>query len=63
MSAAWRGAGFLPKSTIPYLVQSTDGPLESARISFPRGHCFNGPIQCLTWGKNQAQPARAHLDA
>jgi len=47
----------------PYLVQSTDGPLESARISCPLGHCFNGPIPCLTWGKNQAQPARAHLDA
>ncbi len=42
----------------PYLVQSTDGPLESAR-----GHCFDGPIQSLTWDKNQAQPACAQRGA
>jgi hypothetical protein len=41
----------------PYLVQSTDGPLASARTKCPRGHCFNGTIQSLTWDKNQAQPA------
>jgi hypothetical protein len=38
----------------PYLVQSTDGPLESARIRCPRGHCFSGPIQSLTRDNNQA---------
>jgi hypothetical protein len=43
----------------PYLVPSTDGPLESARIRCPRGHCFNGPIQSLTWDNNPAQPAWA----
>jgi hypothetical protein len=43
----------------PYLIQSTDGPLENARIRCPRGHCFNGPIQPLTRDSNQAQPAWA----
>lgn len=36
-----------------YTVSSTDGPLESARIRCPRGHCFNGPIESLTWYKGQ----------
>ena len=31
-----------------YLMRSTDGPLESARIRCPRGHWFNGPIESLT---------------
>ena len=31
-----------------YTMDSTDGPLESAMISCPRGHQFNGPIECLT---------------
>ena len=31
-----------------YTVRSTDGPLESAKIRCPRGHCFNGPIESLT---------------
>jgi hypothetical protein len=30
-----------------YSMQSTDGPLESAKIRCPRGHCFNGPIEAL----------------
>jgi hypothetical protein len=30
-----------------YLMRSTDGPLESARIRCPRGHCFNGPVESL----------------
>jgi hypothetical protein len=34
-----------------YTVSSTDGPLESARIRCPRGHCFNGPLESLTWEK------------
>jgi hypothetical protein len=29
-------------------MNSTDGPLESAKISCPRGHHFNGPIEYLT---------------
>ena len=28
-----------------YLMRSTDGPLESARIRCPRGHWFNGPVE------------------
>ena len=31
-----------------YLMSSTDGALESARIRCPRGHWFNGPIESLT---------------
>jgi hypothetical protein len=31
-----------------YAMDSTDGPLECAKISCPRGHHFNGPIECLT---------------
>ena len=34
-----------------YLMRSTDGPLESARIRCPRGHWFNGPVESLTFGK------------
>jgi hypothetical protein len=31
-----------------YLMRSTDGPLECARIRCPCGHFFNGPIESLT---------------
>jgi hypothetical protein len=30
-----------------YLMRSTDGPLDSARIRCPRGHWFNGPVESL----------------
>ena len=30
-----------------YVMRSTDGPLESARIRCPRGHWFNGPLESL----------------
>jgi hypothetical protein len=30
-----------------YRLQSTDGPLDSARIRCPRGHWFNGPLESL----------------
>ena len=30
-----------------YLMRSTDGPLECARIRCPCGHFFNGPIESL----------------
>ena len=39
-----------------YTVESTDGPLEGARIRCPRGHFFNGPVEFLTWERS-AQPA------
>ena len=51
-----RGAGRcgLPAAVeYRYLVSSTDGPMESARIRCPRGHCFNGPLESLTWEKDQ----------
>lgn len=35
-----------------YAVQSSDGPLESAKIRCPRGHWFNGPVESLTWDRN-----------
>jgi len=41
-----------------YTVSSTDGPLESAKIRCPRGHCFNGPLESLTWDKGQTQAAQ-----
>ena len=37
-----------------YTIRSTDGPLESAKIRCPRGHCFNGPIDALLWDKTPA---------
>ena len=30
-----------------YRVQSTEGPLESARVGCPRGHWFNGLLEVL----------------
>ena len=30
-----------------YIMRSTDGLLECARIRCPRGHWFNGPIESL----------------
>jgi hypothetical protein len=47
----------------PYLAQSTDGPLESARIRCPRGHYFNGPIKSLARYKSQARAAPAQRGA
>jgi hypothetical protein len=40
-----------------YTMNSTDGPLESAKISCPRGHHFNGPIDCLTVPEQSAATA------
>lgn len=31
-----------------YVMRSTDGPLESAQIRCPVGHCFNGPVESLS---------------
>jgi hypothetical protein len=41
-----------------YILNSTDGPLEGAKIRCARGHSFNGPIECLT-----VQPAAAAVSA
>jgi hypothetical protein len=36
-----------------FLMNSTDGPLESAMIRCPSGHFFNGPIEFLTCGTSE----------
>jgi len=40
-----------------YVLRSTDGPLECARIRCPRGHWFNGPIESLAIPRPPAAPA------
>ena len=40
-----------------YLMRSTDGPLESARIRCPRGHWFNGPVESLALEERPDQAA------
>jgi hypothetical protein len=42
-----------------YLMDSTDGPLESAMIRCPAGHFFNGPIEFLAVDRPVAGPERA----
>ena len=43
-----------------FTMRSTDGPLESAMIRCPAGHCFSGPIESLTWhGKDKRDPGSA----
>ena len=45
-----------------YTMQSTDGPLESAKIRCPRGHWFNGPVEFLALpgaGARAGLPGRA----
>jgi hypothetical protein len=39
-----------------YTISSTDGPQHSAKISCPRGHRFNGPIEALTRQATGPQP-------
>ena len=45
-----------------YTMRSTDGPLESAKIRCPRGHCFNGPLESLVWDKTPAASSLRSLD-
>jgi hypothetical protein len=40
-----------------YLMRSTDGPLESARIRCPRGHWFNGQVESLALEERPDQTA------
>ena len=40
-----------------YTMNSTDGPLESAKIRCPLGHWFNGPIEYLTVPQPPTAPA------
>jgi len=41
-----------------YTIESSDGPLESARIRCPRGHWFNGPIESLIASAGAPLPGR-----
>jgi hypothetical protein len=36
-----------------FIMDSTDGPLESAMIRCPAGHVFNGPIEFLSYVTHQ----------
>lgn len=46
-----------------FIMESTDGPLDSAMIRCPAGHWFNGPIESLTLttgpGRTAALPCPA----
>jgi hypothetical protein len=42
-----------------YAVESSDGPLESAKIRCPRGHWFNGPAESLTMPAEEPLSERA----
>ena len=35
--------------TCRFIMDSTDGPVESVMIRCPSGHCFNGPIEFLAF--------------
>jgi len=41
-----------------YLVNSSGGPLENAKIRCPLGHWFNAPIEFLTWKKTPPDAVR-----
>jgi len=41
-----------------FVMDSTDGPLESATIRCPAGHFFSGPIEFLTFDKPDPAPTR-----
>jgi hypothetical protein len=43
--------GLPAELTHRFLMNSTDGPLESATIRCPAGHFFNGPVEFLTYDK------------
>jgi hypothetical protein len=49
------GADFPAEVSGRFVMNSSDGPLESVMIRCPSGHCFNGPIEFLAFEK----PARA----
>jgi hypothetical protein len=43
-----------------FTMRSTDGPIESAMIRCPAGHCFSGAIESLTWdGTDKHDPGTA----
>lgn len=47
-----------------FTMDSSDGPLKSAKIRCPAGHWFNGPIESLTWDStDDRQPVTAAVAA
>jgi hypothetical protein len=45
-----------------FTMRSTDGPLESAMITCPAGHWFNGPIEFLIWeSRKEHEPGSARV--
>ena len=43
-----------------FTMRSPDGPIESAMIRCPAGHCFSGAIESLTWdGTDKHDPGSA----
>ncbi len=40
-----------------FTMRSSDGPIEAAMIRCPSGHWFNGPIESLTWEREQEHEA------
>ena len=45
-----------------FIMDSTDGPLESAMIRCPAGHVFNGPIEFLSYDKRHTAPRSQSAD-
>jgi hypothetical protein len=39
-----------------FIMNSSDGPLESVMIKCPSGHCFNGPVEFLIFEKPAHEP-------
>jgi len=55
-----RRCGLPAEVEVRYTMESTDGPLESAKIRCPRGHWFNGPIEALSATEpRQTRPVRS----
>lgn len=46
-----------------FIMDSTDGPVESAMIRCPSGHWFNAPVEFLTYEKATAGPGTVRLSA
>jgi hypothetical protein len=51
--------GLPAEVTCRFIMDSTDGPLESVMIRCPAGHVFNAPIELLALKK---QPSTAELE-
>jgi len=63
-----RRCGLPAEVQVRYPMDSTGGPLQSAKISCPRGHHFSAPIEYLTVRQSpataaiSASPARGRRD-